>query len=295
MFDRPPGDGDALPSDLLQRSGSMRHGLDPSSVRLVAATAGIRHYVARGLEVDDLFEFTIDSGGRSASHGPRSTIRSHGARVGWTSTNGRRFAHGVVPDSVLAVRVGAVEAVLGENGFIAVGTAPGDVVVLTTADGERGVDLPSFRPRAPDPNASTPDKPGYSGMVEYAQSGRTHLEIDDLDDPSWRAKPSTFLRSANRPDVWTVGVVLLEGHRTGEWAFADLVVQRDKTASVTGVEFRGTTAFGRPDWPGFEDVEARPEPPAPLGDAIDSIIDGMAPLVPPPDHEDEPPSAAGSD
>jgi hypothetical protein len=288
VLDRPLAETDALPPMFEHGAAHVLERMEPGSLRLAAVAGDVRLYVARGIDEDRLFEFTCHPHGSGASAGPRSTLVSHGARVGWSSGSGLSYGHGIVPDTVTAVRVGAVDAVLGENGFIAMGTAPGDVIVLTTTDGERKVELPSFRPRS-NPNASTPDRPGYAGQVEYAQRRGTHLEIADLDDPHWSSKPSTFLRSARAPDVWMVGVVLLEGHRAGEWAFADLVVERDESGAVTGVEFRGQTAFGHPEWPRREALDAHFEPPVPLDDAIDSIVDGMTPLVSPPDDDAPPP------
>jgi hypothetical protein len=160
--------------------------------------------------------------------------------------------HGIVPDAVIAVRVGGVDAVLGDYGFIAMGKSLADPIVLVTADGERTVERPSFPPVG-NPEASSPRRRGYLGLVEYAHSGVSRVAIDDLDEPHWTGAFSTLLRNAHAPDVWTVGVVLLEGHRAGDLAIADLVVRRDDQGEIVSVQFEGQSEFGpHPDPPRLE-------------------------------------------
>jgi hypothetical protein len=219
---------------------------------LAASVGAVRLYVARGREDDSLWEFLFNPLGRSASAGPRSSLTTHGARVSWSSGNDSTIAHGIVPDHVTAVRVGSVDATLGENGFIAIGTSPREPVTLMSHDGVRRVEFPAF-PLRRNPNASTPGRPTYDGLVEYAQSGFFRLVIADLDDPQWRTELSSFVYPGHAPDPWTVGVVLLDGHRAGELAIADLVLQRDSNGTTIGVEFRGHEGFApHPDPPRLE-------------------------------------------
>lgn len=82
----------------------------------------------------------------------------------------------------------------------------------------------------------------YRGRAEWAASGSTVLEIDDLDSATWRGAPAgsaVFLRSEGTSYPWLVGVILLEGPRAGEYATADLVVEEDPLA----VRFEGRSAF----------------------------------------------------
>lgn len=92
-------------------------------------------------------------------------------------------------------------------------------------------------------------------MVEYAQSGFTDVEIDDLDVAGWHGDVlGAFIAVAGQPNVRPVGVVLLEGPRAGQLALADLVVRREEPgAPATTVELNGHTAFGpHPDPPRLE-------------------------------------------
>src|SRR6266536_2123035 len=95
----------------------------------------------------------------------------------------------------------------------------------------------------------------YRGRVEYASSGQSVVEIDDLDAANWEGQPSgAFLISANRPEVWFVGVVLLEGPRAGEFATADLIVRREHAEAAPSVRFAGRSAFA--PHPELVDLEA---------------------------------------
>jgi len=244
VFDRPMTDADALPSDRPRSRMFDSQQIDPSTLRLAAATGDVRLYIARSYDGDSLAQIVLVHMGASASVGPRWALTKQGAKTGAISgSRSAHVTHGIVPDGVLAVRVGDVDAVLGENGFLAVGTELGDPITLMTSDGVRTVEFPPF-PDLGNSVASTADGPGYSGYVEYAQNGITRLEIEDLDDPQWTSTLSTFVRLGDAPDVWAVGVVLLEGHRAGELAIADLVLLRDDEGEPAGVEFRGQTAFG---------------------------------------------------
>jgi hypothetical protein len=252
VLDREFADVDALPPELGHREDEIGARIQAGSLRLAAVAGEVRLYVARGIDEESLFELTCHPTGGGASAGPRSTLVTHGARIGWSSGGGLSYVHGIVPDAVTAVRVGDVDSVLGENGFIAIGTSLADPIVLVTADGERTVERPSF-PLGGNANASSPDRRGYVGLVEYAQSGIANVEIDDLDEPHWTATLSTFVMSARAPDVWTVGVVLLEGHRAGDLAMANLVVRQDDKGAVASVRFEGRSAFGpHPDPPRLE-------------------------------------------
>ncbi len=84
----------------------------------------------------------------------------------------------------------------------------------------------------------------YRGRVEYASSGQSVVAIDDLDAANWQGQPTGgFLVNANAPEVWFVGVVLLEGPRAGEFATADLIVRREGSEAVQSVRFVGRSAF----------------------------------------------------
>lgn len=84
----------------------------------------------------------------------------------------------------------------------------------------------------------------YRGRVEYASSGQSAIEIDDLDAPHWQGRPTGgFLISGNAPEVWFVGVVLLDGPRAGEFATADLIVRREHSKVGPSVRFAGRSAF----------------------------------------------------
>jgi hypothetical protein len=84
----------------------------------------------------------------------------------------------------------------------------------------------------------------YRGRVEYASSGQSVLAIDDLDAANWEGRPAgVFLISANRPEVWFVGVALLDGPRAGEFATADLIVRRERSEAGPSVRFAGRSAF----------------------------------------------------
>jgi hypothetical protein len=252
VLDRESADIDALPSEFSHREDRIGARIEPGSLRLAAVAGEIRLYVARGIDEESLVELTCHPSGGGASAGPRSTLVTHGARIGSSSGGGLSYVNGIVPDAVIAVRVGGVDAVLGDNGFIAVGKSLADPIVLVTADGERTVERPSFPPVG-NPDASSPQRRGYRGLVEYAHSGVSRVAIDDLDEPHWTGALSTFLRSARAPDVWTVGVVLLEGHRAGDLAIADLVVRRDDQGEIVSVQFEGQSAFGpHPDPPRLE-------------------------------------------
>ena len=251
ILDRPRAETDALPAHMLavpRRPWAQR--VDEASSRLALVVGDRRFYIAKGTAEDDLFEFYFDSYGSSSGGGPRSVLVSHGARPGWSSGAGGCVAHGIVPDPVTAVRVGEVEAVLANNAYMAAVPSPGGQVVLTTANGEHVVPLPGVLP-ATDGPTTRPDGRGYIGLVEYAWSGYTKVEIDDLDVASWHGTlPGAFVLSGAAPDVWRVGVVLLEGQRAGQLASADLVVQRDDAGAARSVKFVGRTGFGpHPDPP----------------------------------------------
>ncbi len=158
--------------------------LDMDSIRLALAVDGRRVYIGRGVDEDELYQFFWHSSGGGGSGGPRSVLASHGAKPAWSSGgNGRCFAYGIVADSVIAVRVDGIEAVLENNAFLVEVPSSGGPVVVTTADGEREFPRPpTMRPLRTTAESTTgPDGRGYEGMVEYAQSGLTDLEIDDLD------------------------------------------------------------------------------------------------------------------
>jgi hypothetical protein len=79
--------------------------------------------------------------------------------------------------------------------------------------------------------------------VEHAASGLSRLEIDDLDSPHWVGTPAgPTLTSAHAPDVWTVGVILVESRRAWQYATAERVTRRDQEGGVS-VRFHGKTAF----------------------------------------------------
>jgi hypothetical protein len=84
----------------------------------------------------------------------------------------------------------------------------------------------------------------YRGRVEYGSSGQSVVEIDDLDAANWEGRPTgVFLIGANRPEVWFVGVVLLEGPRAGEFATADLIVRQEGSETDPSMRFAGRSAF----------------------------------------------------
>jgi hypothetical protein len=89
----------------------------------------------------------------------------------------------------------------------------------------------------------------YIGEVEYAAGATAHLEIDDLDSPSWRGLARAILLNATAPELWLVGVHLVEGPRSGEYASADL----DRTHSPA--VFIGREPFG-PSPPGIAPFSA---------------------------------------
>jgi hypothetical protein len=252
VLDRERADVDALPPEFGNREARIAPRIATGSLRLAAVAGEIRFSVARGIDGDSFLQVICHPSGGGASAGPRSTLVTHGARIGSSSGSGLSYVYGIVPDSVIAVRVGVVDAVLGENGFIANVTSVADPIVLVTADGERAIEQPSFR-QVGNTDASRPDRRGYVGLVEYAHSGVSSVAIDDLDEPHWVGTLSTFLGGASAPDVWNVGVVLLEGHRAGQLAIADLVIRRDDEGEIVSVQFEGRSAFGpHPDPPRLE-------------------------------------------
>lgn len=256
LLDRPRTANDGLPEARLLSGAADR--LDPTSIRRALVVDDLRIYIGRGFDEEDLFQMYFDAHGGGSAGGPRSTLATHGARVGWSTNDHRCVAWGIVPDPVLAVRVGDVEAVVANNAFMAVVRAPGEDVVLTSADREHVVPSPmkamrdAFRlNQGP---TTRPDGSGYVGTVEHAWSGYSKVEIDDLDSPTWTGTfAGPFLRVAGAPDVRPVGVVLLEGSRAGELAMADLVTALD--GDEPSVTFVGTTPFGpHPDPPRLPDA-----------------------------------------
>lgn len=254
VLDRPRAETDALPAHFGQLGGDR---LDASSVRLALAVGDCRMYIGRGATEDELFQIFQEPFGGTGSAGLRSTLASHGALPAWGSGgDGRCLAHGIVADSVIAVRVDGVDAVVENNAFIAEVPSPGGEVILTTADGEREFPRPPslHALRSVEESTSGPNDKGYLGMVEYAWSGFSDLEIDDLDSSSWLGTPAgVFLVDGNGPKVRQVGVVLLEGPRAGQLALADLVVEGARSGSEYSVEFVGRTPFGpHPEPPRLE-------------------------------------------
>jgi hypothetical protein len=120
----------------------------------------------------------------------------------------------------------------------------------------------------------------YRGRVEYASSGQTVVAIDDLDAANWQGRPAGgFLINANAPEVWFVGVVLLEGPRAGEFATANLVVRREGSETDHSVRFVGRSAFApNPELVDldaslrrYEDLRKRlPRPPPVIQDYVDA-------------------------
>jgi hypothetical protein len=93
-----------------------------------------------------------------------------------------------------------------------------------------------------------------------------------------------FLISANRPEVWFVGVVLLDGPRAGEFATADLIVRRDDSHGQPSVRFAGRSAFA--PHPELVDLDAARR-------RSDAVAEGLPP--PPPvidDYADREPGLA---
>ncbi|MGH9024796.1 MAG: hypothetical protein ACRDWD_01565 [Acidimicrobiia bacterium] len=118
----------------------------------------------------------------------------------------------------------------------------------------------------------------YRGRVEYASSGQSAIEIDDLDAPNWQGRPTGgFLISGNAPDVWFVGVVLLDGARAGEFSTADLIVRREHSKGEPSVRFAGRSAFApHPELVDldaslrrYEDLRRRMPPPPVIEDYAD--------------------------
>jgi hypothetical protein len=253
VVDRPRADEDVLPIP-----GRMfEHGLDESSIRLALVVGDWRMYIARGVNDDEIYQWLAHPSGGGGSGGSRSTFVTHGALVAWGSGgDGRCIAHGVVPDAVIAVRVDGVQAVLANNAYVAEVPGMWGEIILTTAEGEREFPRPpSLRPlRDATESTDRADGRGYLGMVEYAWSGMTDLEIDDLDRPDWRGTiQGVFLINGNGPKIWRVGVVLLEGPRAGQLGIADLVVERGDSGPADSVEFVGREPFGpHPDPPRLE-------------------------------------------
>jgi hypothetical protein len=77
----------------------------------------------------------------------------------------------------------------------------------------------------------------YIGQIEYAGGATAHVDIDNLDAPDWEGSPRQILLNANAPDIWFVGVHLLEGPRAGQFATADL-------HRVAPAHFAGREPFG---------------------------------------------------
>ncbi len=258
ILDRPQADTDALPAHLLAApERPWAEGVDRTTIRLALVADDRRIWIGRGVD-DGVFQFFFDSHGGSISGGPRSVLTSHGAAVGWSSNEYGSVVHGIVPDPVTAVRVGEIEAIVANNAFLADASSRDGPIVLTTPNGERVV--PGMR-TPPRKGSSTTRSSGrsYVGLVEYAWSGYPTLEIDNLDSTNWEGTPiGMFLINANAPDVWLVGVVLLEGPRAGELATAELVVQRDENGRTRSVRFLGKTAFApHPDPPRLEAARRR--------------------------------------
>lgn len=145
VLDRPPRDGD------LPALGPLDDRVDPSSVRLALVDDDRHVYIGRGPN-DELSVIFVDSQGGGACTTTRSDLTESGAIVQWTSgwggAKGRRgqsrfVVTGMVPDVVVAVRVGDLPAKFQNNAFAAV-MPPGaaDVVTVSTPDGERQVPLP---------------------------------------------------------------------------------------------------------------------------------------------------------
>ena len=255
ILDRPRAAADSLPPHMLALT---RLRVEEASIRLALDVDDRRVYIARGTDDNDLFQFYFEAKGAGASGGPRSILASHGAHAAWNSNGGGCVAHGIVADAVIAVRIGGVEAVLANNAYMAEVPEPGGDVVLTTAAGEREFPRPSILPATAGPT-SGPDGRGYAGLVEYAWSGYTNVQIDDLDVPGWHGNLSgPVVLNGSAPDIWRVGVVLLEGPCAGQLAFADLVVERAEFDAVRSVKFVGQTAFGpHPDPPRLEGARRR--------------------------------------
>jgi hypothetical protein len=147
VLDRQPADGDLPPIV----SGLLDERVDRSSVRLALVDDDRRVFIGRGAE-DELSLLFVDAQGGGACTGPRSTLAERGAIVMWTSGWGgaqgrqdksRFVVTGVVADLVTAVRVGDVPAALQNNAFaVAMPRGASNVVIVSTADGERQVPLP---------------------------------------------------------------------------------------------------------------------------------------------------------
>jgi hypothetical protein len=82
----------------------------------------------------------------------------------------------------------------------------------------------------------------YTGQIAYAGTATAHVEIDDLDASDWRGTPRAILLSANAPPVWLVGVRLLDGARSGDYASAEL--RRGRPGFFAGREPFGPPPLG---------------------------------------------------
>jgi len=140
VLDRAPDAADQLPFERL-----VLRGLEDrvERVRVALDVAGVEVLVGRDMYDGFYLAIRVWSGGGAASGSWRWVLRDHGAVV-LNSGDGRRvFVVGIVADDVTAVRVGDVQAYLGENAFMAeIGPDDSPVPVITTPTGEREVGRP---------------------------------------------------------------------------------------------------------------------------------------------------------
>jgi hypothetical protein len=127
----------------------MMQNVDVASVRLAFSDDDHHVYIGVACPGDSLLLCSDSTFGGGSSIGARDTLVSHGARVqGAVRNEGlrdeTREVVGIVADEVIAVRVGATEAVLVNNVFVATGASVDDPIVVTTADGERVVQRPTL-------------------------------------------------------------------------------------------------------------------------------------------------------
>lgn len=83
----------------------------------------------------------------------------------------------------------------------------------------------------------------FVGRVEYAASGSSRIEIDDLDSPNWVGRAvGHYVVTRIDLEVWEVGVILQEGPRAWQYAAANRVIRR-AAEGASPVRFEGKNAF----------------------------------------------------
>jgi hypothetical protein len=196
-------------------------GVGPDDFRLALDEDGTRIYVAASDGGESVHHICTHARGASSASSFRWVFRTHGAMICFGRSNdGPEAGFGIVPDSVIGVRIGTQLALMGRNAYLAVPVTTGHGVTLITRDGEHPV--PIFVPEPP-PFDPDPGERPYRGRVSWRDGNETRCEISDLDSTDWKFVPGTLLLTGQEPEVSPVTVVLLDGSRAGEEAAAEFI------------------------------------------------------------------------